>query len=47
VICERIDQCNRREIPEVDLHKNTHLILDRGAKVTQWRKKAVFSTNDA
>ena len=34
------------ESPEIDPHKSSQLLLDKGAKAIQW-SKVVFSTNGA
>ena len=41
---ENIDQWNRIESPEIDSHKYSELIFDKGAKVIQCSKD-FFSTN--
>lgn len=38
-------QMNRRQNPETDPHRHTHLIFDEGAKAIQWKK--AFLTNGA
>jgi hypothetical protein len=43
----QIYQWNRTEDPEMKLHTYDHLILDKGAKTIQWKKKTAFSTNGA
>ena len=43
---KQIDQWDRMESPEIDPHKSSQLLLDKGAKAIQW-SKVVFSTNGA
>ena len=43
----RIDQWNRIEDPEMNLHTSGHLIFDKGSKPIQLEKKTAFSTNGA
>ena len=38
-----IDQWNRIEKPEIDLHNYTQLILYKGTKATQWRNGRLFN----
>ena len=42
-----VDQWNRIEDPEMNPHTYGHLIFDKGAKTTQWKKNTAFSTNGA
>lgn len=37
-ICDRTDELNRVESPEIDTHKYGHLIFDKGGKVIKWSK---------
>ena len=37
-----MDQWNRTENPEVDLHKYAQLIFDKNAEVIQWTKDSLF-----
>ena len=37
------DQWDRIENPESDLHKESQLIFDKGAKEIQWRKDSLFN----
>ena len=41
----QVDQWNRTEDPEIKLQMYTHLIFDKGAKTSQWKR--AFSTNGA
>ena len=34
-------QCNTLEVPEVDPHKYSQLVFDKGAKAIQWRKDSL------
>ena len=46
VVGKRIDniyQGDRIEIPEIDGHKYSYLIFDKGAKATQCRKDNLFN----
>lgn len=38
----QLDQWNRREHPEIDLHIHGQLIFDKSARKIQWRKKFFF-----
>ena len=42
----KIDQWNRMKSLEIDPHKYSKLIVNKGAKAIQW-SKLVFSTSDA
>jgi hypothetical protein len=35
----QVDQWNRIEDPEMNLHAYGHLIFEKGAKIIQWEKK--------
>ena len=35
----QIDQWDGIEIPEIDPHKHSQLIFDKGTKIIQWSKK--------
>jgi hypothetical protein len=37
-----VDQWNRIEDPEMNLHTYGHLIFDKGAKTIQWEKRQHF-----
>lgn len=39
----KVDQWNRIEGPEVDLHPYGHLIFDKEAKTIQWNKESIFN----
>ena len=39
----QIDQWNRTESPEIDLHKCSQSSFDKGAKTIQWRKDSLFN----
>ena len=40
---EQMDQQNRRESPDIDPHKYSQLISDKGAKAKQWSKDSLFN----
>jgi hypothetical protein len=37
-----VDQWNRIEDPEMNLHTYGHLIFDKGAKTIQWKEDTIF-----
>jgi hypothetical protein len=39
----QVDQWNRNEDPEMNLHMYAHLIFDKGAKTIQWKKDSIFN----
>ena len=39
----QIDQLNRTESPETDLHRYSQLIFNKGAKAIKWSKDSVFN----
>jgi hypothetical protein len=39
----QVDQWNRTENPEVNLHTYGHLIFDKEAKTIQWKKDSIFN----
>jgi hypothetical protein len=39
---ERLDQWNTIEDPEINPHTYGHLIFDKEAKTTQWKKESIF-----
>jgi hypothetical protein len=41
----QVDQWNRIEDPEIELHTYAHLIFDKEAKIIQWIKKIASSIN--
>ena len=38
----KVDQWNRIEDPEMNLHTYVHLIFDKGTKTIQWKKRQHF-----
>ena len=42
-----IDQWDGLKSPEIDSHKQSQLIFDKGTKAIQWNKNSFFSTNGA
>jgi hypothetical protein len=43
LVLRQVDQWNRIEDPEMNLHIYDHLIFDKSAKTIQWEKKTAFS----
>jgi hypothetical protein len=39
----QVDQWNRIEDPEMNLHTYGHLIFDKGAKTIQWKENSIFN----
>jgi hypothetical protein len=39
----QVEQCNRIEDPEMNPQVYAHLIFDKGANITQWKKDSVFN----
>jgi hypothetical protein len=39
----QVDLWNRIEDPEMNLHIYGHLIFDKGAETTQWKKDSIFN----
>jgi hypothetical protein len=44
---QQVDQLNRIEGSEMNLHTYGHLIFDKEAKTIQWKKKRAYSRNGA
>ena len=42
-----IEQLNRIESPEINLHNHSQLIYNKGGQNTQWREKTVFPISGA
>jgi hypothetical protein len=38
-----LDQCNKIEVPEMNLRTYGHLIFDKGAKTIQWIKDCILT----